>query len=259
MTTLVAHSGYLTTRALRALLRQPIYIAFTLIQPIIWLLLFGSLFSKIVELPGFGGASYLDYLTPGVVVMTALFASAWSGFGFIQDMERGVMDRMLISPVNRGAMITGALANQAVTTAVQTVIIFGIGLAAGARFDGGIVGVLVTMVAAVLLAVAFAAFSNALALLLRTQEALIGVANFLTLPLSFLSSAIMATALAPDWIQQVAKFNPVDWAATASRMALLSADPDWAGVFGRLGGLLVVAIVLGWLATRAFRTYQRSA
>jgi len=259
MTTMVSHSGYLTVRAVKALVRQPVFLIITLMQPIIWLLLFGQLFSKVVEIPGFESTgSYLDYLTPGVVVMTALFSSGWSGMGFILDMERGVMDRLLSSPVRRGAMISGPLAYQAVTTVIQSVVIFVVGWLAGARFPGGLVGIVVTIVAAILLASALASFSNALALLLRSQESVIGVAQLLVLPLVFLSSAVMDIRVAPEWIQTVSTYNPVDWAATASRI-VLSADPDWYEVLWRLGGLLAVAVVVGWLATRAFRTYQRAA
>jgi ABC-2 type transport system permease protein len=83
MTTAIAHSYYMTMRSVRALLRQPAYVAITLIQPVIWLLLFGALFKSVVRIPGFGTASYITFLTPGVVVMTALFSSGWSGMTFI--------------------------------------------------------------------------------------------------------------------------------------------------------------------------------
>jgi ABC-2 type transport system permease protein len=113
------------------------------------------------------------------------------------------------------------------------------------------------LVAAVLLAAAFSSLSNGMALLVRTRESLIGFSTMLTLPLAFLSSAMMAREAAPGWIQKAAGYNPVDWAVVASRESL-SADPDWSEVLARLGGLLAVAVVTGWIATRAFRTYQRS-
>lgn len=254
---LLSHSGLLTLRSLRTLSRQPMYLAFTLVQPMIWLLLFGQLFTRVAELPGFGATSYLEYLTPGVVVMTAMFSAGWAGTAFIQDMERGVMDRNLTSPVSRGALIAGSLAYQAVTTVIQSLIVFGVGLVAGARYDGGVRGVLVVVLCATLLALAFAALSDAVALLVRQQEALIGVSQFLTLPLSFLSSVMIAPALMPGWVGDAARFNPVDWAAVASRAAL-TAEPDWGLVLGRTGALLALAVVMAWLATRAFRTYQRS-
>ena len=132
-----SHSWLLTIRSLRTLARQPMYLAFNLVQPMVWLLLFGQLFTRVAELPGFGSTSYLEYLTPGVVVMTAVFSAGWAGTSFIQDMDRGVMDRNLTSPVSRGAMIAGSLAYQAVTTIIQSLIVFGVGYLAGARYAGG--------------------------------------------------------------------------------------------------------------------------
>jgi ABC-2 type transport system permease protein len=257
MATLVSHSGYLTGRLLRATARQPAFVAITLVQPMIWLLLFGQLFKRVVEIPGFAAGAYVDFLTPGVVVMTVLFSSGWAGMAFIEDMERGVMDRMLASPVNRMAMMVSSVVNQAVTIVVQSLIVVVVALLLGAEFAGGVAGVLVMLVAAVLLGAAFASLSNGMALIVRTQESLIGFSTMLTLPLSFLSSAMMAREAAPEWIQTVASYNPVDWTVAASREAL-SADPDWSAVFTRLGGLLAVAVVAVWLATRAFRSYQRS-
>lgn len=257
MTTLVPHTRYLTNRLVLAGLRQPAFVAITLVQPMIWLLLFGQLFKRIVELPGFEGGAYIDFLTPGVVIMTVLFSSGWAGMAFIDDMDRGVMDRMLSSPVSRGAMMVASTLNQAVSIVVQSVVVVLVGLVLGAKFAGGVLGVLVMLLAATLLGASFASLSNGMALLVRTSEALIGFSTMLTLPLSFLSSAMMAREAAPEWIQTVSAYNPVDWAVVAAREAL-SADPDWGGVFGRLGGLLAVAVVTGFLATRAFRSYQRS-
>lgn len=251
------HSVYLIGRSLRILRREPVYLAFTLIQPMVWLLLFGALFERVADLPGFGGTSYLEYLTPGVVVMTAMMSAGWAGTGFIDDMRRGVMDRNLTSPVSRGALIAGALAYQAVVTVVQSLIVFGVGLLTGARYDGGVAGVLVVLLCATLLAVIFAALSCAVALTLRSQESLIGVSQFLTLPLAFLSTVMMAPSLLPGWVGTVARYNPVDWAARAGRDALLG-DPDWSAVFGRAGLLTALTLVMAWLATRAFRAYQRS-
>jgi ABC-2 type transport system permease protein len=257
--TLVSHSAYLTRRSVRALSRQPAFAVATLVQPVIWLLLFGQLFRSVVQIPGFdaGTDSYLEFLTPGVIVMTALFSSCWAGTVYIEDMQRGVMDRLLASPVRRGAMMIGTLAYQAVTTLVQTLVVLGVAVLAGARFGGGAAGVLITLLAAVLLSAVMASFSNALALLVRQQAALIAISQFVVLPLQFLSSALMDIALAPQWVQGIARYNPVDWAVVASREAL-SNQPDWGAVLPRLACLALLALVMGWLATRAFRSYQRS-
>ncbi|MGY1615810.1 ABC transporter permease [Geodermatophilus sp. SYSU D00691] len=256
---LLRHAGFLTARSTRALLRQPAYAVMTLLQPMIWLLLFGALFQSVADVPGFEAAhgSYLEFITPGIVVMTALFSSGWAGTVYIEDMGRGVMDRLLASPVRRGAMIAGTLAYQALTTVLQTLVVLLVAFAAGARFPGGAYGVLVTLLAAVLISVVVASLSDALALLLRQQEALIGISQFIVLPLQFLSSALMDTRLAPGWVATVARYNPVDWAVVAAREAL-SSGTDWAVVWSRLGLLTALAAVMAWLATRAFGAYQRS-
>ncbi|HKC28462.1 MAG TPA: ABC transporter permease [Jatrophihabitans sp.] len=258
-TELLRHSGLLTARGVRTLLRQPAYAAITLVQPVIWLLLFGQLFRNVVRIPGFSptSGSYLEFLTPGVIVMTALFSSGWAGTAFIEDMNRGVMDRLLASPVRRGAMIVGSLAYQSLTTIVQTLIVFGIAYAAGARFAGGAGGVLITVLVACLISVVIASFSNAIALLVRQQEALIGISQFIVLPLQFLSAAIIDTRVSPSWVRHVARYNPVDWASTAARAAL-SAHTDWGVVLPRLGFLFALAVLMAWLGTRAFSSYQRS-
>ncbi|MFZ0158675.1 MAG: ABC transporter permease [Kineosporiaceae bacterium] len=256
---LLPHSAQLTLRSVRSLIRQPAFAIMTVVQPAIWLLLFGQLFQSIVGIPGFstGAGSYLEFLTPGVVMMTALFSSGWAGTVYIDDMSRGVMDRLLASPVSRGAMMIGTLAYQGLTTVVQTLMVFGIALLAGARFPGGVGGVAVTVVAAVLISVVVAALSNAMALLLRQQEALIGISQFVVLPLQFVSSALMDTRLAPSWLQTVARYNPVDWAVVAARQALRTGT-DWSVVGTRLGLLAAAATVMTALATRAFAAYQRS-
>jgi ABC-2 type transport system permease protein len=257
-TTLVTHSAYLSMRSVRALVRQPVFLVITLIQPMIWLLLFGALFESVVQIPGFpSGTTYLEFLTPGVVAMTALFSAMWAGTVYIDDMQRGVMDRLLASPVRRGAMMNGTLVYQSLTSVVQTVIVLVVAVVAGASFAGGGVGVLVTLVAACLLTVVCAALSNAIALMARQQEALIGISQLLSLPLTFLSSAVMDPQLAPGWVQTAATYNPLDWAVVASRETLLG-DPDWSMVWPRLLALAVLAVVMGAAATRTFGAYQRS-
>lgn len=239
------------------MLRQPIFVFVTLVQPLVWLLLFGQLFKSVTQIPGFAATvSYVEFLTPGVVAMTALFNAAWAGTVYIEDMNRGVMDRLLASPVSRGAMMNGTLGYQSLVCTIQTLIIFGVGYLMGGRFDA--LGIVFTLLAAIMLTLVFAALSNGVALLVRQQEALIGISQFTALPLTFLSSAVMALRLAPQWIQDVARYNPLDWAVVVSREALAD-NPDWGAIWPRLGALTAAALVMGWLATRAFIAYQRSA
>jgi ABC-2 type transport system permease protein len=257
--TAIAQSYFMTQRHTRAFLRQPWFVAITLVQPMIWLLLFGQLFRSVTEIPGFTTAgSYLDYLVPGVVIMTALFGSGWSGMGLLEDIDRGLLDRHLVAPTHRSSLIVGRIVYEALPLVVQAAIIGGLAWLLGAQFAGGIGGFAVLVGAGVLLAFAFAALSNAIALMVRQRESVIGANTMLVLPLTFLSAAFMPLALVPDWIETVAAFNPVNWAVEAGREALVAA-PDWPLILPRLGALAVVAILCVALATRAFRAYQRSA
>jgi ABC-2 type transport system permease protein len=240
-------------RDLLRLVRQPWFIAVVLVQPIIWLLLFGALFGRITDIPGFAGGDYKQYLVPGVLVMTAFFSSGWNGMPTIEDINRGVVDRLLVTPVKRMPLIAGRVLQNLVQLVIQSLVIVALALAIGVSFDGGVVGVVVLVLAAGLLGTGFAALSNALALL--TEESLIGAVTFLQLPLTFLSTAFMQPALMPDWISTVATCNPVDWAIRAGREAV-AAQTDWASVAGYCGLLAGFAIACLLLATRAFRAYQ---
>jgi ABC-2 type transport system permease protein len=244
-------------RYLRALLRQPAFVIITLIQPLIWLLLFGALFKAVTQIPGFSGKSYIDYLTPGVVVMLAVSSAGWTGMAFIEDMNSGVMDRLLVTPAWRGAFNLGSVAQSMLSVVVQTLVIVLLAWALGAHYENGIGGVLVLLLVAALLAAIFASFSNGLGVLTGQRETLIGAVSALLLPLTFLSSALMQTSLAPGWIGTVAKFNPVDWAATAARNATTE-SLDWGVIAGRVGLLAALTVLAAWFATRAFGVYQRS-
>lgn len=257
MTVALRQSWQINLRYLRAFVRQPAWVAIALVQPVIWLLLFGALFKRVVEIPGFEGGSYIVFLTPGVAVMTAVMSAGWNGMGFIEDMHRGVLDRVLVSPVWRGALNAGSLLYAILTIALQVAIIIGIGLLAGASFENGVGGVAVLVLVACLLGGSFAALSNALALVARERETLIGAVTFVTLPLTFLSATFMQEDLVPGWVSTVARFNPVNWAVEAGRSAV-SANADWSLVASRIGLLSVLLLASATLATRAFSAYQRS-
>jgi ABC-2 type transport system permease protein len=255
--TALRQTWQVTLRGLRVYARQPAYLWMTLTQPIIWLLLFGALFKAVTQIPGFDSDSYIDFLTPGVVVMLAVSSAGWTGMGFIEDINAGVMDRMLASPVWRGALNLGSVVQSVVTVSIQTALILVLALALGADYTNGIGGVLILILVAALLAAAFASLSNGVGVLARQRETLIGAVSLVLLPLTFLSSALMQQDLVPGWIRTVGDFNPVNWAVEAGRSAAMG-DLDWGLVAGRVGLLLALVVVSATFATRAFGTYQRS-
>ena len=130
-------------------------------------------------------------------------------------------------------------------------------LALGVHIHTGVLGWLVIIVAAILVNSAFAGISQAIALLTRREATMIAVANFIGLPLLFLSTTMIARAQMPGWMQTTAKFNPVDWGVRAAREVVLPGT-DWSSVAGHLGLLLALSAVTAAWATSTFRSYQRS-
>ncbi len=255
--TAVQHSSYMMIRYLRALLRQPAWIFVTLVQPVIWLVLFGALFERTVEIPGFASDSYIEFLAPGVVVMTAFFSAGWSGMGMIQDYDRGILDRFLSSPVKRVALIAGPLMQNTLVILIQSVIIVVLALILGASFPNGVPGVLALILISSILGAGFVALSNGLGLVFLKEDSLIATMVFLQLPLTFLSGAFQQENLQPEWMRVVADFNPVNWAIEAGRNVAMQ-DVDWSLVLTRTGLLIAFLVACGMFATRTFRTYQRS-
>jgi ABC-2 type transport system permease protein len=255
---MIRDSWYFTGRKLHAMVRNPWVLTFSIAQPAIWLFLFGELFKKVVDIPGFDvHGSYLAYLVPGIVAMNAMSNNMWAGMSMIEEIERGTLDRFLVSPASRIGLLNGTVAEQSVGTIYQTLLIVLLGLAGGARYPGGVGGVLVLVVASVLVGIVFGALSNLVGMLLRSREAIIGVYTFFMLPLMFLSSAFIPTQLMPGWMQAIASRNPLNWVVQVGRDALAS-SPSWSAIGVRGGGLLVLAIACVALSGLTFRSYTRS-
>ncbi|MEV6768250.1 ABC transporter permease [Nocardia sp. NPDC051030] len=238
-------------------IRESWGVAIGLMQPIVWILLFGQVFKSIGSIPGFGSDSYITFLTPGVLMMTVLYSGVWAGTGYIEDIDNGVMNQLLTAPISRSAVIAGQLAVQLVIGLVQSGLVLGIGFLGGARYPGGLSGIVLALGAATVLATIFCAGSVAIALTARSQIALIGLSQMIILPATFLSSGMMSPSLMPGWVQGISKFNPVSWAVDIGRSGL--ADRVDAGfVAAHLGYLTVLAALVFWWAVSAFRGYQRT-
>jgi ABC-2 type transport system permease protein len=189
--------------------------------------------------------------------MTALFSGGWNGMGVIAEIDRGILERLLISPVSRVSIIFGRLLSVAAINAVQTIILLGFGVLLGAKVGGGVADVLLLIVSSALLATSIAALSNALALLFRREESVSGAANLLLLPLTFLSSAFIAKSLLPPWMLALSRFNPVEWSVEANRAALMG-HLNASFLLARLGLLIAFAACAILASLRTFRIYQRA-
>jgi ABC-2 type transport system permease protein len=244
-------------RQARNLLREPIWIAILLVQPMVWLLLYGQLFKNVTRLGGFGTTSYITFLAPAIVVMNAFFSASWSGMSMVFDIERKFVERFLATPVSRLSLVLSQIVRSALTAAIQGVIILLVAAALGVRVHSGAAGWIVILLVAVLVNAAFAGFSQGIALLVRRESTVIALANFISLPLLFLSSTLLAQAQMPHWMRRLSDFNPVNWGVSASRGVVLPGT-DWGAVGAHLGYLFALSVVTAAFANWTFRVYKRS-
>ncbi|MGZ4359350.1 MAG: ABC transporter permease [Gaiellaceae bacterium] len=253
----IADNWYMLGRQFRLLARQPIWIAIMLVQPMIWMLLYSQLFRRLPNLGGFGTSSYVEYLTPGIVIMTAFSSGAWNGMTTVNELERGVFERFAAAPIGPSPLITSHTILNGITGAIQGVIILVIGLALGGHVHSGVAGWAVILFTGALAGMVFSSLSHGLGLLLRREESVIAAANFIVLPLMFVSSTLMAPQQMPHWMRVLASCNPVNWAVVAAREAEL-AGTDWALIGRNLGLLAAVNAAAAAFAVFALQRWRRS-
>jgi ABC-2 type transport system permease protein len=255
-------------RSMKVLLRRPIAIYFSLIQPVIWMLLFGQIFNRIAgaNAQAFGGKSYFQFFVPSVLLQTLLFGAAQSGIGIINDMQSGFLNKLLTTPVHRMAILLGRILGDLTRMSLQGLLIVLIAWLAGqlqrerVRYENGLAGVLAALGIALLFGLGLASFNVFLALKTRSTESTFLIANFLTLPLLFTSSAQLPVTLLPDWLQHVARVNPVTYAIDSMRVLLngVHAVPD--AEPGRLvvQTVLILTLLAALTLTLAVRSFRQS-
>ena len=255
--TTVRHTWFMVVRQVRNLMREPIWIALLLIQPMVWLILYGQLFKNVTRLGGFGTTSYVTFLAPAIVVMNSFFGATWSGMAMVGDLDRKVVERFLATPASRLSLVLSQIVRSALTAALQAVVILVVALALGVTVHSGALGWLVVIAVGMLVNAAFAGISQGLALLTRREATMITLANFIGLPLLFLSSTLLAEKQMPHWMRVAASVNPVNWGVKAARGVVLPGT-DWGAVMLHLGYLAALCVATAAFADWAFRAYQRS-
>ena len=227
--------------------RRPVLLAFSLGQPLVWMLFFGFLFERFP----LAGARYLDFLAPGVSVMTVLFGASQSGIGWIRDLNTGFLQRMLGTPAPPSAILGGKVLADVARLLLQAVAVLLLALLLGARLRLEPVALLAGLLCVALFAVAFSCLSAAFALQVRAQEAMGTFVHLVNMPLLFTSTALVPKAQMPGWLADVSRFNPLTLAVDAWRGALLSGEMPSA----RSALLLaVLATVLFLLALNRMRS-----
>ena len=250
------NTWWMVVRQARNLLREPIWIALLLIQPMIWLLLYGQLFSRVPSLRG-ATDTYIEFLLPGIVVMNAFFGGTWAGMGMIADLDRNVVQRFLATPVSRVSIVLSQVVRSGLTATIQAIVILVVGLALGVRVHAGVAGWLIVLVTAALVSMVFSGISQGIALLVRREATMIAAANFVGLPLMFLSAILIQQRAMPGWMQEVSRYNPVNWGVHAARDAVVRGG-NWDGIALDLVLLVGATALTSAFATWTFRAYQRS-
>ncbi len=233
--------------------RNPFVLVVSLVQPIIFLVLFTEVFGRVAGEAvnrGLPGVGYETYLVPAIAIQVALAAAITSGVGLVNDIENGMFEKVLVTPMNRTAVFAGKTAAEVFRIAIQITIILGLGSVLGAEIASGVVGAAGIVAVGVLFSLWFVAFSNALAILTRDQESTIIGANLLQFPLLFLSSAFLPLATLPGWIQTFARLNPVTYGIDAARSLMIDRNVmtviEVTGFGGALNGVVPgVAVLFG--------------
>jgi ABC-2 type transport system permease protein len=242
-------------RNIKKLVRIPMMLFFSLFQPMLWLLLFTQIFKRFGQLPQFqslGYSSYLMFFAPSVLIMTTLTAAFQSGMGMVTDLEQGMLDKFLISPIHRSSVLIGKVLADAARMVLQGILILVVAVAMGATIKTGVVGALVMLALGASFGIVWAGLSNIVALRTKNSEMTMMIGILLTFPLLFLSTAMMPAALLPGWLETVGKFNPVTYVINASR-AFMNTGYAWKELAKAFGVIAVVGAFTLTGATRAFK------
>lgn len=236
-------------RCLKGTLRNPMWIILGLFQPVLYLVLFAPLLTNL-KMPGFADTNSMNVFTPGLLIMMAMFSAGFAGFNVCQDLRSGVIERLRVTPASRVAMLLGMVLRDVIIFLAQCVLLVLIAMLMGMSVDP--IGVLVLFALMTLIALMMASASYAVGFILKNEGALAAALNTVTLPLMLLSGVMLPLTLAPQVLQNIARFTPFSHAVDAAR-ALVNghlSDQSIGLAFGITAVLLVLAVF--W-TTRVFR------
>lgn len=245
----------LSARNLLRNLRTPMLMAMSLVQPIVWLVFFSQTFTALAEMPqlrGLGVTSYLSYFVPGMVVLSVLFTGLTSAMGTISDIDAGVLDKFLASPIPRTSILLGRIVADALTMLAQGALVLVVAVLMGARVQSGLLGAVGILALAAVVGMLWAALANLVALRTKSSELTMVTGVLLTLPAIFLSSAFLPTALLPGWLQQVADWNPAAYVITTGQQLMVGGNA-WSQDLRTFVVLAAAGLILLPLSLSTFR------
>jgi ABC-2 type transport system permease protein len=251
MMAFVRDTWIIFTRSMRLSLRNPIWVVLGLVQPILYLALFGPLLKQVVSnTPGLPPGDAWQIFVPGLLVQLGLFGAAFVGFGLIAEWRAGVIERQRVSPANRTALLFGRMLRDIVVLLVQAVLLTLAAIPFGLRAPAG--GVVLGVIIVGLLGAAFSALSYAAALRLKSEDALAPLFNGLAIPVLLLSGILLPMSLAPHWLRVVSDINPLKHIVDATRDFFQGDITTSAGLWGTLSAVLLVVVGV-WYGTATFK------
>lgn len=218
-----------------------------LIQPVIWIIVIGNTFAgtrPLIQSVGFGG-SYIEFMAPGVIILTAIFTSIFGGVNTLWDRRYGFMNKALTSPISRSSIAIGKMLAISLISALQASLVLGIALALGVSFPNPLMFIPIMLIV-ILFSLGFSGISVAVAAAAKSQETFWGVINFLGMPLFMLSPALFPLELLPSWLAFIARLNPVTYSVILIRGMMTNAAPTISVVadIAVISGFVVAMVAL---------------
>lgn len=237
-------------RSVQDTVRNPVWIVFGLFQPLCFLLLFAPFLEKLTTNPDFGGTNSLTVFTPGLLIMIALFGTAFVGFGLIDDIRSGVIERFRVTPVNRTALFLGRVLRDLCVLTTQTTFLLVLAWFLG--LSASWLGVLCSYGLVLLVGFTVSTASYCAALILKNEDALAPTINFFILPIQLLAGITLPLTLAPSWLKKIAFFNPFAHAVSAVRLLFLGDYFNVTVAFG-FATMLIASCIAFYYAARLFQ------
>jgi ABC-2 type transport system permease protein len=245
---LIRDTWLIFRRSLVLTIRQPVWIVFGMMVPVLYLVLFGPLLEGAMQSAGTGTSAF-NWFVPGLIIQIAIFGTAFGGFGLIAELRSGVVERMRVTPMSRASMLLGRSLRDVVILMVQATIMILLAIPFGLQIDA--IRIVAMLGLLLLIGLSVAPLSYAGALYLKTEDAFAPLVNAIALPLLLLSGILLPMALAPDWLQFLSTINPLTHAVDAARALF---NGDWANPDVTLGVAIsaIFAVFAVWIGSRSF-------
>src|ERR1700719_3657596 len=231
----------------RKLVHDPVELLTRMVQPVLWLLIFGQVFNRTRAIPT-GGISYLDFMAPGILAQSVLFGAIFYGISLIWERDLGIVQKFLVSPAPRSTLVLGRAISSTVRSLCQMVFVFMLSYLLHIQLRFGIVALAGVVLAVMLGSAIFSTFSLIVACLVKSRERFMGIGQVLTMPLFFASNAIYPLSLMPSWLRAVARGNPLTYLVHALRALMVQGGTSSVGLpvdFAVLAVVFIALIALG--------------